>query len=49
MLQIDFDAVHRLATVASMVEPLRRAFASQAVSPERTHFDIGAGRPRTCC
>jgi alanine dehydrogenase len=48
MKYIDFDAVHRLASVGSLVEPLRRAFVSQAVSPERAHYDLGApNRPRT--
>jgi ornithine cyclodeaminase/alanine dehydrogenase-like protein (mu-crystallin family) len=48
MKQIDFDAVHRLASVGSLVEPLRRAFVSQAVCPERGHYDLGApDRPRT--
>ena len=48
MKQIDFDTVHRLASVGSLVEPLRRAFVSQAVSPERAHYDLGAlDRPRT--
>jgi alanine dehydrogenase len=45
---IDFDTVHRLAGVGSLVEPLRRAFASHAVSPARAHYDLEAlGRPRT--
>jgi ornithine cyclodeaminase len=45
--QIDFDAVHRLASVGSLVEPLRRAFVSQAVSLERAHYELGAlDRPR---
>jgi alanine dehydrogenase len=45
--QLDFDAVHRLASVGSLVEPLRRAFVSQAVSPERAHYELGAlDRPR---
>jgi ornithine cyclodeaminase/alanine dehydrogenase-like protein (mu-crystallin family) len=48
MKQIDFDAVHRLASVGSLVEPLRRAFVSQAVSPERAHYELGAlDRPRS--
>lgn len=48
MINIDFDAVHRLAGVGSLVEPLRRAFASQAQSPERAHYDIASGAmPRT--
>jgi ornithine cyclodeaminase len=48
MKHIDFDTVHRLASVGSLVEPLRRAFVSQAVSPERAHYDLGApGQPRT--
>ena len=47
MKHIDFDAVHRLAGVGSLVEPLRRAFASQTVSPERAEYDLGApDRPR---
>jgi ornithine cyclodeaminase/alanine dehydrogenase-like protein (mu-crystallin family) len=48
MKYIDFDTVHRLASVGSLVEPLRRAFVSQAVSPERAHYELGApNRPRT--
>jgi ornithine cyclodeaminase/alanine dehydrogenase-like protein (mu-crystallin family) len=48
MIHIDFDSVHRLASVGTLVEPLRRAFRTLAVSPERSHYDIdGAGRPRT--
>jgi len=48
MKQIDFDTVHRLASVGSLVEPLRRAFVSQAVSPDRAHYELGAlDRPRT--
>jgi ornithine cyclodeaminase len=48
MKYIDSDAVHRLASVGSLVEPLRRAFVSQAVSPERAHYDLDAtDRPRT--
>jgi len=41
MINIDFADVHRLATVGSLIEPLRRAFASTAVVPERAHFDLG--------
>jgi ornithine cyclodeaminase len=45
---IDFDTVLRLAGVGSLVEPLRRAFVSHAVTPERAHYDLAApGRPRT--
>jgi alanine dehydrogenase len=40
MIQIDFDTVHRLASVGSLVEPLRRAFRSRAHSPERTQYDL---------
>src|ERR1700731_1164418 len=48
MKHIDFDTVHRLPGVASLVEPLRRAFVSHAVSPERAHYELGAlDRPRT--
>src|SRR3984893_2327261 len=47
MKHIDFDAVHRLAGVGSLVEPLRRAFVSQTVCPERAEYDLGApDRPR---
>lgn len=48
MINIDFDAVHRLAGVGSLVEPLRRVFASNAHSPERAHYDLaGSHSPRT--
>lgn len=48
MIHIDFDTVHRLTDVGSLVEPLRRAFLSHAVSPERVHYDLGAlNQPRT--
>jgi alanine dehydrogenase len=48
MKHIDFDTVLRLAGVASLVEPLRRAFVSHAVTPERAHYDLAApDRPRT--
>jgi alanine dehydrogenase len=40
MIHIDFDTVHRLASVGSLVEPLRRAFRSSAVSPGRTQYDL---------
>jgi len=40
MIHIDFDEVLRLVPVASLVEPLRQAFASNASSPERAHFDL---------
>jgi len=45
MKQIDFDTVHRLASVGSLLEPLRRAFVSQSVSPERGQYDLGALDP----
>lgn len=41
MIYIDFDKVHRLASVGSLVEPLRQAFVSQGVSPERAHYELG--------
>jgi alanine dehydrogenase len=48
MILIDFDAAHRLATVGSLVEPMRRAFQSQAVTPARSHYDLDAlDPPRT--
>jgi ornithine cyclodeaminase len=48
MKHIDFDAVHRLAAVGTLVEPLRRAFVSQAVCPERVEYELGApDRPRS--
>jgi ornithine cyclodeaminase len=40
MINIDSAAIHRLATVASLIEPLRQAFASDSVAPERAHFDL---------
>jgi ornithine cyclodeaminase/alanine dehydrogenase-like protein (mu-crystallin family) len=45
LIHIDFDAVHRLATVGSLVEPMRRAFRSQAVTPARVHHDLDAFDP----
>jgi alanine dehydrogenase len=45
MIHIDFDAAHRLATVGSLVEPMRRAFQSQTVTPARSHYDLDAGDP----
>jgi ornithine cyclodeaminase len=43
MINIDFAEVHRLATVANLIEPLRHAFAStDAVAPERAHFELEA-------
>jgi len=48
MKHIDFDAVHRLARVGSLVEPLRRAFVSRTVTPRRADYDLGApDRPRS--
>src|ERR1700693_745563 len=48
MIHIDFDTVLRLASVGSLVEPLRRAFVSRAVSPERAQYDLDArDQPRT--
>jgi alanine dehydrogenase len=41
MIHIDFDGVLRLADVGSLVEPLRRAFQSDSVSPARSHYDLG--------
>jgi alanine dehydrogenase len=48
MIHIDFDSVLRLASVGSLVEPLRRAFVSGAVSPERAQYVLDAiDQPRT--
>jgi len=48
MIYIDFDTVHQLASVGSLVEPLRRAFVSPAIAPERAHYDLAApNNPRT--
>jgi ornithine cyclodeaminase len=48
VIEIDFDAVHRLASVGALIEPLRRAFASNPVSPERAHYELsGPAHPRT--
>jgi ornithine cyclodeaminase len=43
VLHIDFDGVHRMATVGSLVAPLRRAFLSPGVSPERAHHEVHEG------
>jgi alanine dehydrogenase len=45
LIHIDFDAVHRLATVGSLVEPMRRAFRSPAVTPARVHHDLDTLNP----
>lgn len=48
MIQLDFDAVHRLARVGDLLEPLRRVFLSHAKSPRRVHYDLaGAHAPHT--
>lgn len=48
MQHIDFDAVHRLTDVRGLIEPLREAFASNAQSPDRAHYDLGpSDNPRT--
>ena len=45
---IDRETVHRLAGVGCLVEPLRQAFASDAHSPPRAHYDLEAqDQPRT--
>ncbi len=44
MIQIDFEAVLRLASVGDLVEPMRLAFTSQAVSPQRAHYDLANPR-----
>jgi alanine dehydrogenase len=41
MILIDFDTVHRLTAVKDLIQPLRHAFASTAVSPERMHLELG--------
>jgi ornithine cyclodeaminase/alanine dehydrogenase-like protein (mu-crystallin family) len=48
MIHIDFDTVHELASAASLIEPLRRAFGSPASSPVRSHYDLPSpDLPRT--
>jgi alanine dehydrogenase len=47
VIHIDFDTVHRLAGVGSLVAPLRRAFLGTAVSPERVHYELDALQPRS--
>ncbi len=42
MIVIDSDRVHELLTVGSLVEPMRQAFASQARSPPRIHYELEA-------
>jgi len=47
MKHIDFDAVHRTG-VRDLIEPLRHAFAANARSPDRAHYDLGPPhQPRT--
>jgi alanine dehydrogenase len=40
MITIDFDDVHQLATVKSLIEPMRRAFLSLERGPERAHYEL---------
>jgi alanine dehydrogenase len=48
VIEIDFDAAHRLADVGALIEPLRRIFASNPMSPERSHYDLpGPAQPRS--
>ncbi len=48
MKAIDFDHVHRLTDVRGLIEPLRRAFAGNAQSPDRAHYELGpTAQPRT--
>ena len=48
MIHIDRESVHRLASVGSLVQPLRRAFASNTASPLRAHYDLESlDRPRS--
>ena len=43
MIEIDFDAVQRLANVGDLIEPLRGVFKSHAKSPPRLHYDLDGG------
>ena len=47
MIHIDFDTVHRLASAGSLVEPLRRAFASGVPYLLNVITDVDAEYPRT--
>lgn len=40
MIHLDFDAIHRLASVADLLAPLREAFASEVCVPPRMHYEI---------
>jgi len=48
MIEIGFDAVHQLAGVGALIEPLRRAFASHQASPARAQYALSEGpEPRS--
>jgi ornithine cyclodeaminase len=40
MISLDYDRVHQLAPVASLIEPLRLAFRTVASTPERGHYEL---------
>jgi ornithine cyclodeaminase len=40
MISIDFDRVHRLATVKDLIEPIRRAFLTVEYTPARGHYEL---------
>jgi alanine dehydrogenase len=41
VIQLDFEQVHELVTVADLIEPLRAAFLAGATVPPRLHYEIG--------
>jgi alanine dehydrogenase len=41
MIRLDFTQLHELASVESLIEPVRLAFLAGATVPPRIHYDIG--------
>jgi ornithine cyclodeaminase/alanine dehydrogenase-like protein (mu-crystallin family) len=41
MRRLEFTAVHQLAGVADLIEPLRHGFVQSAHVPPRGHYDLG--------
>jgi ornithine cyclodeaminase/alanine dehydrogenase-like protein (mu-crystallin family) len=41
LIRLDFDAVHAVAGVADLIEPLRRAFGQEVTAPPRNHYELG--------
>ncbi|HEX4970024.1 MAG TPA: ornithine cyclodeaminase family protein [Steroidobacteraceae bacterium] len=41
MIRLDFTQLHELASVETLIEPVRLAFLAGATTPQRIHYDIG--------